>query len=122
MKATPPASRAVRIAARFAGTGVRSALSKCAIVRKLTLLALASTACASWHRTMTGQDREIVAGHVEHAGQVQDTATKPARKRVTAKQLKATLAAILRLTELLATEQPEAALRLVAEAQELIEA
>ncbi len=78
--------------------------------------------CASWHRTMTGQDHEIIAGHVEYAGQVQDTATKPARRRVTTKQLKATLAAILRLTELPAAEQPEAALRLVTEAQELIAA
>ncbi len=78
--------------------------------------------CASWHRILTGQDHEIVTGHVEHDGQVQDTTTKPARKRVTAKQLKATLAAIIRLTELPADQQAREAVRLVAEAQELIAA
>ncbi len=78
--------------------------------------------CASWHRTMTGLDHEIVAGHVEHDGQLQDTATKPARKRVTTKQLKATLAAIIGLTELPADHQAREAARLVAEALEMISA
>ncbi len=78
--------------------------------------------CASWHRTLTGQDCDIINGHVEHNGQVKDTDTKPARKRVTAKQLKTTLAAIIRLPEVPAEEQASEALRLVAEAQELIAA
>ena len=78
--------------------------------------------CASWHRTMTGLDCDIIAGHVEHNGQIQDTASKPAHKRVTAKQLKSTLAAIIRLPELPANQQASEALRLVAEAQELIAA
>ena len=32
--------------------------------------------CKSWHRTMTGQDLDIIAGHVEHDGQIQDTTTR----------------------------------------------
>ena len=80
------------------------------------------TLCKSWHRTMTGTDCNIIAGHVEHDGQVQETTTKPARKRVTAKQLRDTLAAIIRLPELPNADQADAARRLVAEAQELIAA
>ena len=64
----------------------------------------------------------MIAGHVEHDGQVQNTATKPAHKRITVKQLKATLAAIIRLPELPADQQVSEAARLVAEAQELIAA
>ncbi len=71
---------------------------------------------------MTGQDCDMIAGHVEHDGRIQDTATKPVRKRVTTKQLKDTLAAILGLPELPAKEQVSEARRLVAEAQELIAA
>ena len=78
--------------------------------------------CKSWHRTMTGTDCNIIAGHVEHDGQVQETTTRLARKRVTAKQLKATLAAIIHLPELPIADQAEAARRLVAEARELIAA
>ena len=76
--------------------------------------------CASWHRTMTGTDCNIIAGHVEHDGTIQDTATKPARKRITTKQLKTTLSAILGLPELPAEQQASEALHLVAEARELI--
>ena len=78
--------------------------------------------CASWHRTMTGQSLDIVAGHIEHDGTIQDTTTRPARKRVTTKQLKTTLAAILGLPELPIADQAEAARRLVTEARELIAA
>ena len=78
--------------------------------------------CASWHRTMTGTDCDMISGHVEYAGTIQDTTTKPAHKRVTAKQLKDTLAAILGLPELPIADQADAARRLVAEARELIAA
>jgi hypothetical protein len=78
--------------------------------------------CASWHRTMTGRDCDIIAGHVEHDGHVQDTAAKPARKRVTTKQLKTALANLIRLPELPIADQADAARRLVAEARELIAA
>ncbi len=71
---------------------------------------------------MTGQEHEIIAGHVEHGGTIQNTTAKPARKRVTAKQLKITLAAIIRLPELPVGDQADAARRLVAEARELIAA
>ena len=78
--------------------------------------------CKNWHRTCTGQDCNIVAGHVEHDGIRQPTQEPPRRKRVTTKQLKATLAAIIRLPELPTADQAEAARRLVAEARELIAA
>ncbi len=78
--------------------------------------------CTSWHRTLTGQDLDMITGHVEHDGQVQDTTIKAARKRITVKELKAMLAAILGLPELPAEQQASEAARLVAEAQELIAA
>ena len=78
--------------------------------------------CRNWHRTCTGTERLIVAGHVEHCGIRQPTQAPPARKRVTTKQLKTTLAAIIRLPELPAEQQATEAMRLVAEAQELIAA
>ncbi len=71
---------------------------------------------------MTGQDHDMIAGHVEHDGQIQDTDTKPARKRVTTKQLKTALANLIRLPELPIADQADAARRLVAEARELIAA
>ena len=77
----------------------------------------------NWHRTMTGQASDIIAGHVEHGGTIQDTTTKPARKRVTTKQLKTVLVAnLIRLPELPIADQAETARRLVAEARELIAA
>lgn len=78
--------------------------------------------CRNWHRTCTGTDLPMLTGHVEHCGIPQAIPVPVARKRVTAKQLKATLAAILRLPELPTRDQPAAALRLVTEAQELIAA
>ena len=78
--------------------------------------------CEHWHRTMTGTDCDMIAGHVEHCGQIQNTASKPARKRVTTRQLKNVLTAIIRLPELPIADQADAARRLVAEARELIAA
>ncbi len=76
----------------------------------------------NWHRTMTGQASDIIAGHVEHCGVRQQPQEPPQRKRVTAKQLRDTLTAILRLPELPIADQADAARRLVAEARELIAA
>ena len=78
--------------------------------------------CASWHRTMTGTERLIVAGHVEHCGVRQQPQEATQRKRVTVKQLRDTLAAILRLPELPTADRADAARRLAAEARELIAA
>ena len=78
--------------------------------------------CKSWHRTLTGTDRLIVAEHVEHCGARQRPQEATQRKRVTVKQLRDTLAAIIRLPELPSADQADAARRLVAEARELIAA
>ena len=78
--------------------------------------------CKGWHRTMTGTERMIVAGHVEHDGRIQDTTTKSARKRGATKQLKTVLASLIQLPELPIADQADAARRLVAEARELIAA
>ncbi len=91
--------------------------------------------CEHWHDTIAGEPglpSWATAGHVEvndaFAGRdpffiPHEVPPKtPARKRVTTKRLKATLAAIIHLPELPADQQTSEALRLVAEARELIAA
>ena len=86
--------------------------------------------CEHWYHTSTGAAAEAIAGEVQQSGDIQaadprfsDWAEEaPTRKRVTARQLKATLAAILELPSLPAERQHVEAERLVSEARELLAA